>query len=131
MAIAKRQSHKMLTYDRGRRAEFFAALYLRLKGYKILSQRYKTKGGEIDIVARRGSVIAFVEVKARTSQQDALESLTYNMRRRIERAAGFFMADHHKLSTCDMRFDLITVSSRMFSKPFFIQHLDNAWGFDS
>ena len=134
MAYAKKQTRKILTYDRGRRAEWWAAMLLRLKGYKILMQRYKTSVGEIDIVAQRGQVLAFIEVKARCSDKEALESLTYTMRRRIERAAMFFITECEKdFGDCDpeMRFDLITVSPFSFSQPFFIRHLDNAWCLDA
>lgn len=49
----------------GRRAEWLAALLLSLKGYRILARNYVVRGGEIDLVARRGSTVIFVEVKAR------------------------------------------------------------------
>jgi len=68
---------------RGRRAEYFAASALVLKGYSILELRYKTPMGEIDIIARRGKLIAFVEVKARASIEDAVNAITHKARQRI------------------------------------------------
>lgn len=114
--------HKEKTYDRGMKAERLAALWLQVKGYKILARRYKTPVGEIDLIIEKNNLIAFVEVKARTTQAQALESLTPTMRRRIERAASYYIA-HNNCGNKEMRFDLITVAL-----PFFIQHLDNAWG---
>jgi putative endonuclease len=123
--MKKALSHKKQTYDRGLKAEKIAALYLRVKGYKILHQRYKTPFGEIDLIAQKGNVTAFVEVKARSTQAKALESLTPIMRRRIERAAGYFAARQSAVlhrTLHDLRFDLITLST-----PLRIHHLDNAW----
>lgn len=72
----KTNNQKQKTYQRGLHAETVAVWFLRLKGYKILVRRYKTKVGEIDIIARRGNKIIFTEVKARPSIDIALESIT-------------------------------------------------------
>ncbi len=119
--MKKAISHKKQTYDRGLRAEKIARIYLRLKGYKILEQRYKTPVGEIDLIVQKRNVVAFVEVKARSTQMTALESLTPMMRRRIERTAAYYAA-RKNVKNVDLRFDLITLSP-----PFHIHHLDNAW----
>lgn len=108
-------------YAFGLKAESAAALWLQMKGYKILARRYKTPMGEIDLIARKGNLLAFIEVKARQTKHQALESLTPQMRSRIERAASSYIS-HNPVGNCDMRFDLITVTP-----PFFIHHLDNAW----
>ena len=102
------------------KAERLAGLWLQVKGYKILERRYKTPVGEIDLIIQKNNLIAFVEVKARETKRQALESLTPKMRQRIERAASYYIA-HNKCDGFDMRFDLVTVVP-----PFFIQHLDNA-----
>ncbi len=123
----RKSIHKALTYDRGVRAELYASLFLRLKGYKVLEQRYKTSMGEIDLIVRKKNLIAFVEVKARRTQAEALESITPKMRKRIERAASYYMAHHSKIFECDMRFDLVALRPFSIKSPFFITHLDNAW----
>ena len=67
---------------RGRGAESMAAWWLRLHGWRILARRARVRGGEVDIVARRGRTLAFVEVRARASDQAAAFSLdAYRLRR--------------------------------------------------
>ena len=84
---ARQAAHRL-----GHVAEWRAVWRLRLAGYSILARRYKTKLGEIDIVVRRGGILAFVEVKARPSLDDALSAITETKRRRICRAAAVWVA---------------------------------------
>ncbi|MFT5776628.1 YraN family protein [Hyphomonas sp.] len=77
---------------RGRTGETLAALCLRLKGYRILETRLRTPVGEIDLIASKGRIIAFVEVKARARRGDALSAVTPARWQRISRAADFWMA---------------------------------------
>jgi len=114
-------NHKKKTYDAGLKAEKMAAAYLRLKGYKILSERYKTAHGEIDIIAQKNNLIAFIEVKARQTKTQALESITPKMKKRISDSAPHFISQHND-PDMDYRFDVISVTP-----PFSIHHLDNAW----
>lgn len=93
----------------GRRAEWLAELLLRLKGYSILARRFRSGRGEIDLVARRGGLLAFVEVKARRERKAALSALTASGERRIADAAVIFLARHPGLSPEEVRYDLITV----------------------
>lgn len=110
------------TYQDGLRAERIATLVLRAKGYRILAQRYKTPIGEIDIVARRGKSLVFVEVKYRDTVEEALACLTPSMKGRIVRAARHFLAAYPAYNDDAMRFDLMAVAG-IFS----FRHLDNAW----
>lgn len=110
------------TYDQGLWAETIAALYLCLKGYKILERRYKTKVGEIDIIARKKNVLAIVEVKFRPTLEEALYAIAPQARRRIERTALHYMASRPLYADFDIRFDVLAVSG-----AFSVQHLDNAW----
>ena len=98
--------------SRGRRAETLAAWFLRLKGYRILSRRYKTPAGEIDLIARRGRTIVFVEVKQRRDDRAAIEAVTAAARKRIARAAGLWLSRHPAASGFDQRFDVILALPR-------------------
>ncbi|WP_300380474.1 YraN family protein [Henriciella sp.] len=93
----------------GRRAETLAGLWLRLKGYRILARRVRLPVGEIDLVARRGRQIAFVEVKARKTRRLGEEAVPEKNWRRISRAAESWMAGKPALSGLDWRFDLVIV----------------------
>ena len=106
----------------GRRAEIISAWLLRLKGYRILAQRFKTPVGEIDLIAKRASIIAFVEVKARPSAAAAMESVSARQRRRIARAALLFLQKRPHLAKLQIRFDVILVTPGKWP-----DHLVDAW----
>jgi len=88
-------------------AESFVALLLRLKGNRIVARRYKTPVGEIDLVALKGKRLAFIEVKRRKSFEDAASALPTRARRRIVRAAQYWLASHPSYNGHDMRFDVV------------------------
>jgi putative endonuclease len=90
---------------RGRRAESLAALMLRLKGYAILTRRYRCPVGEIDLVARRGHTLAMVEVKARACAEDAAFAITPHQQHRIARAAEHFLSANPGHMGFQLRFD--------------------------
>lgn len=96
----------------GLNAESIAAALLRLKGYSILARRYVVSGGEIDLVARRGDAIAFVEVKARGSLDEAAESITAAKRRRISRAARVWLARNPWAAGLTLRGDAVFIAPR-------------------
>jgi putative endonuclease len=91
----------------GRRAELIAAWYLRLKLYRVLARRYRTPVGEIDLIVRRGRTIAFVEVKLRPSEAEALEAVRPSAARRIVKAADYWVAAHPAAVEFDRRFDVM------------------------
>lgn len=95
---------------RGRRAEWLAAWALRLKGYRILAQRVRRPGGEIDLIARRGNVLAFVEVKQRATLADALEAVPNRSWQRIAIAAESWAAHQPTLQDCNWRYDIIALA---------------------
>lgn len=107
---------------RGRWGEALAALWLRLKGYRILARQVRTAVGEIDLVARRGRVIAFVEVKVRPDPAQASQAVPARQRRRIHRAAEVFLQRHPRLFECDQRFDAVLITP--FRPPC---HIIDAW----
>jgi len=94
----------------GRRAEGLAAFWLRLTGWRILARRWRGPGGEIDLIARRGRIIAFVEVKRRVDHAAAREAITANQRQRISRTAAAFLSGRPDLADCDTRFDVVTIA---------------------
>jgi len=94
---------------RGRRAEFWAAIYLRCKGYRILERRFKSRGGEIDIIAYKNNLIAIVEVKARSNLDVARESVTRSSRKRIESAARHYLNLHPQSYQMELRYDAIFI----------------------
>lgn len=108
-------------YRFGLRAEGLCAWWLRLQGYRILARRFRVGVGEIDIVARRSRVVAFVEVKARR-EAGGEEDLTRRQRARIVRAAEAFLAPRPELSGLDVRFDVMLV--RPWGLP---RHIADAW----
>jgi putative endonuclease len=107
---------------KGRRAESLAALYLTLKGYRILARRARTSLGEIDLVAARGEILAFVEVKYRPDADTAAESVRVRQQRRISGAARAFLARHPKFNEKTIRFDLVMMAPWRWPK-----HILNAW----
>ena len=109
----------------GRRGERLAAWWLRLKGYRILARAFRTKVGEIDLVARRGSVLAFVEVKLRASLAGAAFSITPRQKKRIARAALAFLQRHPELAPLSPRFDAILIAPRRWPR-----HIEGAWRSD-
>ncbi len=106
---------------RGRGAETLACWYLRLRGWRILARRARVPGGEVDVVARRGSTLAFVEVKARGDMHAAAFSLDQYRLRRVavaaERLAPRFMREGD-----DVRIDAMFVVPGRWPK-----HLPNVW----
>jgi putative endonuclease len=110
---------------RGIRAELLCRWHLRFKGYRILARRYRVAAGEIDLIARRGRVLAAIEVKARADEGAAGEALQARQRRRIVRAMTHFLASHPDLARLDLRFDVMLVVGRGLPR-----HLADAWRVD-
>ena len=105
----------------GRLAEYAAAARLILTGHRILLMRFKAKGGEIDIVARRGGTVALIEVKRRPSLDEAIDAVGPRTRRRIEQAARTLLAARPDLQDTALRFDIIA------SAGWRLRHVKGAW----
>lgn len=116
-------------YSVGVEAENTAAGFLRLKGYKILEQRYKTPVGEIDLIACKGESLVFAEVKAHKTQEQSLYAVDERTRRRIEAAAGHYLAMNEDKAGWGMRFDVLIVPQKApkLLGSISVRHLDNAW----
>jgi putative endonuclease len=93
-------------------AERRAAWLLRLKGFRILAVRVKLPVGEIDLIAARGRLVVFVEVKARPDAVTAIEAVTPRARARIARAADAWIARRPRLAARARRFDMVLVTPR-------------------
>ena len=113
---------RRLRERKGRRAENAAALWLQLKGYRILDRRARTPACEIDLIAVKKNMLVFVEVKLRAQQEAALESVTPALRRRIEQAARIWATSRHKLRDHVWRFDIMLLSPGKFPR-----HMRDAW----
>ncbi len=99
------------SYSKGLFSEFIARMYLRMHGYRIIANRYitgrNTNRAEIDIIARRGNLIVFVEVKNRPNITTALDAVTPRQASRLRRAGETYLA--RRRWTGDARFDIIVV----------------------
>ena len=103
-------------------AEHAAELMLRLKGYRILERRYKTSYGEVDLIAKTGETLAFIEVKARKAEADALEAIGLKSQKRIMDAAMMFIAKNPAYQNYEMRFDVVTLNPGGLPR-----HYKNMW----
>jgi putative endonuclease len=107
---------------RGRLAELLCRSHLRLRGWRILARDWRCPAGEIDILARRGGVLAVIEVKQRPDFATAVIAVMPRQRRRIGRAAEAFLASRPDLVDLALRFDVMLVSSWRLPR-----HLTDAW----
>lgn len=123
MGAGVRQARGTAARKVGRRAEVLAALWLMAKGYRILGFRLATPLGEIDLLAQRGKVLAVVEVKQRTTIEDALDAVKPSQRERLRRAAAHLSAHRAGLRDRVVRLDLVAVAP---GRP--PRHLPDAWG---
>jgi putative endonuclease len=106
---------KLAAHQRGHAGESLAALWLRLKGYRILARRLKTHAGEIDLVAAAPfGPVCFVEVKARTAARAAADSVGPQQQTRIARAASLYLASRPALARRGSRFDIVAIAPRAF-----------------
>lgn len=122
MAAGVRQARGATARKVGRRAEVVAALWLMAKGYRILGFRLATPLGEIDLLAQRGKVLAVVEVKQRTTIEDALDAVKPTQRERLRRAAMHLAGHRAGLRDLKVRLDLIAIAR---GRP--PRHLPDAW----
>jgi putative endonuclease len=120
--VARSTAQRRAAWRRGRGAEWLAAWWLRLKGYRIVARDLRLPGGEVDLIARRGRVLALVEVKRRASLAEAAESIGPRQRQRIARAAEAFLQRRPDLARLDLRFDALLLAPGR--RP---RHVADAW----
>ncbi len=120
-----RKARGAAAHKAGRRAELLAAMWLMAKGYQILALRLRTPMGEIDVLARRGRVLAAVEVKTRTTLEGALAAVGADQRHRLRQALQAFAARRPRLKDAVLRLDLMALAPGRFPR-----HIPDAWSED-
>lgn len=103
---------RMSNYQRGMWAEYVAIVYLWLHGYWVLRHRYRSHTGEIDIIAKRGKLLVFVEVKLRKDIVSALESISHRQQQRMQATAECFIRDNRRYQDYAIRLDVMAFSRR-------------------
>jgi putative endonuclease len=103
---------RVAAFRTGLSAESRAAAYLMAKGYRILAKRFRTPYGEIDLVARKRNLVAFIEVKARASLDEAAYAVTPRQQARIIAAAQAWLMAHPEHAEFEMRFDVVLIAPR-------------------
>ncbi|EHS51393.1 UPF0102 protein yraN [Rhizobium sp. PDO1-076] len=93
----------------GRFSEYLAALFLLTRGYRLMAFRYRTKVGEIDIVARRGDLVAFVEVKARRDLMAGVDAVGFASQKRIRAAGDQWLRRQPDAARLSYRYDIVVV----------------------
>lgn len=122
---ARQHARRQRARRRGRFAEAMCRWHLRLRGWRIVASGWRCPSGEIDILARRGGVLAIVEVKSRADLGTAAGAVLPRQRRRIARAASAFLIARPDLAALSPRFDVMLVAP--FRPP---RHLADAWRAD-
>ncbi len=109
-------------WKKGQAAEWIAAMFLMVRGYRILARQYKCPVGEIDIIARRRDTVVFVEVKTRNSDAEARHAISERQKNRIINSSRAYLQKHPGFSTLTQRFDAVLVIPWRWPR-----HLKNAW----
>ena len=118
----RKNSFRRFAESAGRRGEFWAAMFLRARLYRIVGQRVKTPLGEIDLIAQRWGVTVFVEVKSRSFSSEEARALEAVNRKRIVRAAQYWLIHRPAIANAPLRFDVIFLAP--FAWP---RHIVNAF----
>jgi putative endonuclease len=113
---------RLRAVGRGRSGEWLAALRLMASGYRIVARNFRSPVGEIDLIARRGRTLVFIEVKHRGDHAAAALAILPRQQARIRRAAEAFLARRPELATFSLRFDAMLLAP--WSVP---QHIVDAW----
>ena len=126
LKIIRREKRKTTNHQTGVEAEALAVKHLESEGYKILAQRFKCKAGEIDIIAEKNELIAFIEVKSRrTPLLD--DPIGKRGRQRIAGAALQYISGNPEIANYEMRFDFIFIDSNAPAHHTTAEHIQSAW----
>lgn len=107
---ARTAKDRRAAFRLGHWAEYAAAVFLMLKGYRILARRYIGNGGEIDLIARRRDIVVFVEVKARADLDSAAWSISPTKQQRFARAAHHWQARNAWAANWTLRCDAVLIA---------------------
>ena len=110
--MARDPSKRRSAERKGHKGETIAVILLMLKGYRIVARRYKTRLGEVDIIARKRDLIAMVEVKARNTLGEAMDAVDRTAMRRIEAAGDIWLAKQRDFARLSVRYDLVAIMPR-------------------
>ena len=116
--LKRRKAKRQKAQRWGHVSEYLAALYLLMKGYRILAIRYRTRLGEIDLIIRKGDLVVFVEVKARVGEREAIDAVGFNTQRRIRAASDLWLARRKDASRLSQRYDVVAVLPRRLPRHF-------------
>lgn len=119
--LRERQARGKRARRDGRRAELIALWLLRLKGYRLVARNLRTPVGEIDLLMRRGGVVAVVEVKRRAGSS-AADAISAAQRGRLLRASQWALAARPQLAQLQIRFDVVLLESGRWPR-----HVQDAW----
>ena len=103
------RAQRIKALRRGRFSENLAALSLILRGYRILAMRYRVKAGEIDIIARKGDLVSFVEVKARATAADSVFAVAGPTQSRIRNASLYWLQTQKDAGRLSWSYDIVAV----------------------
>lgn len=118
----QRDTGRRKALDRGKSGEWLAALALRFKGWRIVGRNFRCARGEIDIIARKGDLVAFVEVKARSTMYAALDAASPGAKRRIAAAGVIWISRQRDADQLSWRHDVVAVTPWRWP-----QHLQDAF----
>lgn len=121
MSEARTPEQRQVADQRGREGEAAAAMFLAQKGWRVVAERVKTKAGEIDLIARRTGLVAFVEVKWRARKASLADAIDERRLRRVAAAVEIVWQDYATDGE-DIRIDVILLAPG--AKP---THIENAW----
>ena len=114
----RRLDKRQKAYRKGFVAEYFAAAILIIKGYRICNMWYRTKLGEIDIIARKGDLAIFIEVKARKTVPLGVDAVSLTAQNRIRGASDLWLQKQSRASRLSQRYDIIVVTPWRFPHHF-------------
>ncbi len=111
---------------KGKEGEEMACKYLKSRGYKIITRNYRTKSGEIDIIASKKNTLVFVEVKLRYGEMfgDGFDAVNESKIKKLRKTAEFYLYNN-KIENMDIRFDVISID--FTNKKYRIEHLKGAF----